>query len=90
MDELIQLSSGGSAGGLRALGATAWAPLNRLTRFVQTTLRLATPTSPGLATFQEALQLFIDGFVPAGGFRLLRVARPTVLNYGLYGSAAIT
>ncbi|MDP1324023.1 hypothetical protein Q6315_29120, partial [Klebsiella pneumoniae] len=64
MDELIQLSSGGSAGGLRALGATAWAPLNRLTRFVQTTLRLATPTSPGLATFQEALQLFIDGFVP--------------------------
>jgi hypothetical protein len=34
--------------------------------------------------------LFIDGFVPAGGFRLLRVARPTVLNYGLYGPSKIT
>ena len=38
----------------------------------------------------EALQLFIDGFVPAGGFRLLRVARPAVLNYGLYGPARVS
>jgi hypothetical protein len=37
----------------------------------------------------EALQLFIDGFIPAGGFRLLRIARPSVLNYGLYGPSEV-
>ncbi|WP_454738601.1 hypothetical protein [Cupriavidus necator] len=89
MDEMVGLASGGSPSGLRALGATAWAPLSRLHRFVQTTLRPVAPASPELATLHEALQLFIDGFVPAGGFRLLRVARPTVLNYGLYGSARV-
>jgi hypothetical protein len=86
MDEMVGLAGGGSPAGLRALGATAWAPLTRLHRFVQTTLRPVAPVSPELATLHEALQLFIDGFVPAGGFRLLRIARPTVLNYGLYGS----
>jgi hypothetical protein len=89
MDELIQLSGGAGSQGLRALGATAWAPLARLHRFVQTSIRQVTPASPELATFHEALQLFIDGFVPAGGFRLLRVARPSVLNYGLYGPSRI-
>lgn len=89
MDELIQLAGGNSARGIRAIGATAWAPLARLTRFVQTTIRQVAPASPELATLHEALQLFIDGFVPAGGFRLLRIARPSVLNYGLYGPAAI-
>ncbi len=87
MDELIQLASGGSPSGMRAVGATAWAPLNRLQRFVNTTLRQVAPASPELATLHEALQLFIDGFITAGGFRLLRIARPTVLNYGLYGAA---
>ncbi len=90
MDELIQLAGGGAPAGLRAVGATAWAPLNRLQRFVTTTLRQVAPASSELATLHEALLLFLEGFVPAGGFRLLRVARPTVLNYGLYGSAAIT
>lgn len=90
MDELIQLAGGNGAQGMRALGATAWAPLARLHRFVQTTIRQTAPSSPELATFHEALQLFIDGFVPAGGFRLLRVARPSVLNYGLYGPSRIT
>jgi hypothetical protein len=89
MDELIQLAGGNSVRGIRAIGATAWAPLARLTRFVQTTIRQVAPASPELATLHEALQLFIDGFVPAGGFRLLRIARPSVLNYGLYGPAAI-
>lgn len=90
MDELIETAGGGSSGGMRALGATAWGPLNRLTRFVQTTVRQISPVSPEFATFQEALQLFIEGFVPAGGFRLLRVARPTVLNCGLYGSGQVS
>jgi len=90
LDELVQLASGGTPYGLRAIGATAWAPLNRLHRFVQTTLRQVAPASQELATLHEALQLFLEGFVSAGGFRLLRVARPAVLNYGLYGSADIT
>ncbi|WP_137896596.1 hypothetical protein [Ramlibacter sp. 2FC] len=86
MDELILLAGGGSSGGMRALGATAWAPLNRLTRFVDNTIAPVAPAASELANLHEALQLFIDGLVPAGGFRLLRVARPAVLNYGLYGS----
>lgn len=86
MDELIYLAGGGSSSGMRALGATAWAPLNRLTRFVENTIAPVAPAASELANLHEALQLFIDGLVPAGGFRLLRVARPAVLNYGLYGS----
>jgi hypothetical protein len=90
LDELVQLAGGSSASGLRAIGATAWGPLARLHRFVQTTIRQVAPASPELATLHEALQLFIDGFVPAGGFRLLRIARPSVLNYGLYGPSRIS
>ncbi len=89
MDELIQLAGGNGTQGLRAIGATAWAPLARMHRFVQTTIGQVAPTSPELATLHEALQLFIDSFVPAGGFRLLRIARPAVLNYGLYGPSRI-
>lgn len=90
LDELVQLASGGTPHGLRSIGSTAWAPLNRLTRFVQGTLRQVAPASHELATLHEALLLFLEGFVPASGFRLLRVARPTVLNYGLYGSANVS
>lgn len=90
MDELIHLAGGGSSLGMRALGATGWSPLNRLSRFVDTTLAQVAPATSELATLHEAMQLFIEAFVPAGGFRLLRVARPAVLNYGLYGSSAIT
>ncbi|HEY0687387.1 MAG TPA: hypothetical protein VGD45_33960 [Steroidobacter sp.] len=90
MDELIHNAGGGSSTGMRTLGATSWAPLNRLNRFVNTTLRQISPTSPELATLHEAMKLFIEGFHPAGGFRLLRVARPAVLNYGLYGPASVS
>lgn len=90
MDELIQVAGNGAATGLRALGVTAWAQLNRFTRFVQLTMNAVTPLSPPLAAFQDALQMFIDGFAPAGGFRLLRIARPPVLFYGLYGSDEVS
>ncbi|HET6720643.1 MAG TPA: hypothetical protein VFH22_13400, partial [Rhodocyclaceae bacterium] len=89
LDELVQLASGGTSYSLRSVGVTAWAPLSRLHRFVQTTLRSAMATSPELATLHEALLLFLDGFVISGGFRLLRVARPAVLNYGFYDSGDI-
>jgi hypothetical protein len=90
MDELIHLAGNGAPTGLRALGVTAWAQLNRFIRFVQFTIDAVTPPSPPLAAFQDALQMFIDGFEPAGGFRLLRIARPPVLFYGLYGSDEIS
>lgn len=90
MDELVQLASGGSTSGMRKVGATAWGPLNRFQRFVQITLNAVRPRSPALTGFQEALQLFIDGFTNSGGFRLLRIARPTVLLYGLYGATDLT
>jgi hypothetical protein len=90
MDELIHLSSGGSPNGMRMVGATAWSSLNRFERFIQVTLRHISPQSPALTAFQQALQLFVDGFNASGGFRLLRIARPTVLLYGLYGSTSLT
>lgn len=90
MDDLVQAAGGGSTSGMRRVGATAWAPLNRFQRFVQISLHAVQPQSPALAGFQEALQLFIDGFNNSGGFRLLRISRPTVLLYGLYGSTQLT
>jgi hypothetical protein len=84
MDEMIHLAGDGSTEGLRALGVTAWSQLNRFHRLIQITLRQL-PPSPPLVAFQDALQLFIDGFTSGGGFRLLRVARPPILFYGLYG-----
>ncbi len=84
MDQLIHLAGSTSTDGLRALGATAWSQLNQFQRLVQLTLRRL-PPSPPLSAFQESLQLFIDGFTPGGGTRLLRVARPPILFYGLYG-----
>lgn len=90
LDNLVQLASGGTPRGLRAVGATAWGAHNRVYRFVQSTVRPLAQTSPELATLHESLLLFLDSFGSAGGFRLLRIARPTVLNYGLYGSANVS
>jgi hypothetical protein len=85
MDELVQLASGGTPHGLRGLGSTAWAPLSRLRRFVRTVASLSEPASHELAGLVESLQLFIDGFEPAGGFRLLHIARPSLLAQSTAG-----
>jgi hypothetical protein len=90
MDEMIQLTGGGAPDALRALGATAFTQLNRFTRFVQLTMNAVRPPSPPLVAFLEALQTFIDGFGSAGGVRLLRIARPAILFYGLYGTEPMT
>ena len=37
--------------------------------------------------FYKRLELFIDAFEVSGGFRLLRLARPPILFYGLYGTS---
>ncbi|WP_299488006.1 hypothetical protein [Acaryochloris sp. IP29b_bin.137] len=45
------------------------------------------PSSPPFEAFLQALELFIDAFEVSGGFRLLRLARPPILFYGLYGTS---
>ncbi|GAB4226230.1 MAG: hypothetical protein Kow00121_54380 [Elainellaceae cyanobacterium] len=88
MDALIQRSGQGSIEGLRQLGATAQLDIERLRRMVIVGNNSVNPKAPPLAAFLEALQLFVDAFDPAGGPRLLRIARPPILFYGLYGMTA--
>ena len=92
MDSLINRASQGNIEGLRSLGATAQLDLQRLRRLVLIGKNLqdvnaVTPDAPPLDAFLQAVQLFIDGFDGSGGFRLLRLARPPILFYGLYGSS---
>ncbi|WP_024302733.1 hypothetical protein [Pseudogulbenkiania sp. MAI-1] len=86
MDEVIERTGQGAAEGLRAAGSTAQIDLHRFSRLVAIGSGLVKPESPPLASFLQALSLFADAFKPAGGFRLLRVARPSILFYGLYGA----
>jgi hypothetical protein len=89
MDSLIHRADHGRAEGLRALGATAQLDVERLRRLVVVGRRAVNPSSPPLTAFLETLQLFVDGFEGSGGFRLLRVARPPILFYGLYGISGL-
>jgi hypothetical protein len=90
MDTLIARAQNGTPEGLRALGVTAQLDLERFRR-----LAIVAPgampmsqgmpdLSPPLLSYLEALLLFADVFRPAGGLRLLRIARPAILFYGLY------
>jgi len=86
MDDLIHLAAGGNVEGLRALGSTAQITLDRFRRVILLGQNLIDPESPALATFLTALKLFLDAFDDADrGYRLLNIARPPILFYGLYG-----
>jgi hypothetical protein len=85
LDDLVRRAAHGSAEGLRALGSTAQIELNRVYRLINFGYQLVDPESPPLTSFLESLRLFADGFGQAGGSRLLRVARPPIVFYGLYG-----
>jgi hypothetical protein len=89
MDALVHRSGQGSVDGLRQLGATAQLDVERLRRFVILASNAIQPASPPLIAFLEALQLFVDAFDSAGGSRLLKIARPPVLFYGLYGTSGL-
>lgn len=84
MDTLVRRAAQGTSMGLRALGSTAQIDLQRFYRLVNFGYQLVNPASPPLTSFLEAIRLFADGFGVAGGFRLLRVARPPIVFYGLY------
>ncbi|MGC4093191.1 MAG: hypothetical protein QM756_35950 [Polyangiaceae bacterium] len=87
MDQLLQRVADGTPEGLRAVGATAQVDLARFQRLILVGRNLVRPESPPLTAFLMALQLFVDGFQSSGGFRLLRIARPAILQYGLYGTS---
>jgi len=86
MDDLLDMAATVGARGLRALGATAAVTVQRLNRLVQIIDNRVTPGSPPLAAFIEAIGLFVDSFQgSSSGYRLLFIARPPAVFYGLYG-----
>jgi hypothetical protein len=98
MDELVDLSAGGNISGLRELSTASALLLARFQRLIQYSQSIPvdeddlsdndSPESPPLAAFSSALQLFVDAFSGSGGgSRLLYVARPPIVIYGLYGAA---
>jgi hypothetical protein len=95
MDTLITRARNGTADGLRALGVTAQIDIERFRR-----MAIVAPgaladelgrrdRSPPLEAYLQALDLFAETFKPAGGLRLLRIARPPILYYGLYKTSQI-
>lgn len=89
MDELVQRSGDATSDGLRAVGATSLITLSRLRRFLALTVHGVKPESPPFTAFLEALQLFVSAFESNGGFRLMKIARPPILLYGLYGNTSM-
>jgi hypothetical protein len=91
MDALITRAQNGTPEGLRALGVTAQLDVERFRR-----MAIVAPgamprgphghpdRSPPLEAYLQALELFAETFKPAGGLRLLRIARPPILFYGIY------
>ena len=87
MDSLLQRAGQGGSEGLRQLGATFQIDIERLRRLVITGNNAVSPASPPFTAFLDAVQLFIDAVQPAGGSRLIRIARPPIL-FGLYSQSA--
>jgi hypothetical protein len=95
MDTLITRAQNGTADGLRALGVTAQIDIERFRR-----MAIVAPgalsdenghrdRSPPLEAYLQALDLFAQTFKPGGGLRLLRIARPPILYYGLYRTSQV-
>jgi hypothetical protein len=99
LDQLVDLAVGASPEGLRELTSASMVVMDRLTRLINAcrafdvmpvlgrTLPRGTPDAPPMVYFASALQMFVDAFSITNGGRLLYVARPPILAYGLYGSA---
>lgn len=96
MDQLVDLTTGASVAGLRELSTTASLLTHRFTRLVQygrsfpvpngIVDEFTVPESPPLLNFVAQLQLFVDAFTMSGSSRLLYLARPPILAYGLYST----
>ena len=98
LDRLVDLAAGASPSALRELSTTSAIVVDRLTRLVSYCQTVAvnvdeddynggSPESPPMTFFAAAVQMFLDSFINAGGTRLLFIARPAIISYGLYGLA---
>jgi hypothetical protein len=88
LDDMIDLATGATPDGLRALGATAPLTVQRLARFVSVAQRLVAPPSPPLTVFLSAIQLFIRGFATTNaGYRLPYLSRSPLLIAGISPNA---
>jgi hypothetical protein len=86
MDDLIARVNVMNADGLRALGSTAVLQVQPMRRLIQLGQSFARPPSPQLAAFLDALLLFVEAFKYSdSGSRLIQIARPSIVSYGLYG-----
>ncbi len=96
LDEVIDLASSTTPDGLRAMGSPATVTALRLQRLIavaqaalanaNTGTRRLVPESPPLAAFLSALALFAQAFDAQGSMsRLLYIARPPIIFYGLFG-----
>lgn len=86
LDELLHWSTAGTGEDLRALGSIFHIALERFRRLIILAARLVDPESPPLAAYLSAIQLFLDAFEHgSSGARLLYIARPPIVFYGLYG-----
>ncbi len=98
MDSLVDLATGASVDALRELSTTSSLLVHRFERLIQfgASVRVAidediseySPESPPLVAFISALQLFVDAFTAKGSSRLLYIARPPIIAYGLYGGSS--
>jgi hypothetical protein len=85
LDELLHWSTSGTGDDLRALGSMSHIALERFRRLIMLAARLVDPESPPLAAYLSAIQLFVDAFEHgSSGARLLYIARPPIVFYGLY------
>jgi hypothetical protein len=97
LDQLVDLATGATSSGLRELSTASTMLVQRLQQLlvygqVQAippggNIAVGSPESPPLTAFLSALQLFIDAFTATSSDRLLYLARPAIVTYGLYGMA---
>ncbi|MEA3063893.1 MAG: hypothetical protein QOJ27_321 [Sphingomonadales bacterium] len=96
MDQLVDLATGASIEGLRELSTASAMLIHRFERLVyygqvievplDAPVADGPPESPPLTAFISSLQLFVDAFSRMGAGRLLYLARPPIIIYGLYGA----
>jgi hypothetical protein len=88
LDDLAERAANPTSESLRSVGSTAPAALASVRRLLTIGGGVADPESPPLSAFFAALQLFLDAFDTTrsqSGSRLVFIARPPIMLYGLYG-----
>lgn len=90
LDDLVDLATGSTSEGLRALGSAAAVTVQRLQRFLMIAQDLPDPPSPPASMFFVELRLFIQGFsAGSAGYRLPYLARSPLLVSAFAQSQAI-